>query len=144
MTRPNSVEIGGRDSRTTSSMACRNDEPARSALAIRVIVSGSCLLKALRRPLLRRFEPEAREQEADEGADEQDERVAERREERRSSRNMTTGTPTIAADPDEEELGRLELEVGARELAREVGAEVALLDDLVEVGQRLRSGRSGR
>ena len=54
MTRPNSVEIGGRDSRTTSSMACRNDEPARSALAIRVIVSGSCLLKAFRRPLLRR------------------------------------------------------------------------------------------
>ena len=55
MTRPNSVEIGGRDSRTTSSIAWRNEEPARSALAIRVIVSGSCLLKALRRPLLRRL-----------------------------------------------------------------------------------------
>ena len=54
MTRPNSVEIGGRDSRTTSSMAWRNDEPARSAFASRVIVSGSCLLKALSRPLLRR------------------------------------------------------------------------------------------
>ena len=54
MTRPNSVEIGGRDSRTTSSIACRKDDPARSALAIRVIVSGSCLLNAPRRPLLRR------------------------------------------------------------------------------------------
>src|SRR2546423_2985825 len=54
MTRPNSVEMGGRDSRTTSSMACRNDEPALSALAMRVIVSGRFLLKALRRPPFRR------------------------------------------------------------------------------------------
>ena len=46
MTRPNSVEIGGRDSRTTSSMAWRNDDPARRALAMRVMVSGSCLLNA--------------------------------------------------------------------------------------------------
>ena len=35
-------------------MAWRNEEPARSALAIRVIVSGSCLLNALRRLDLRR------------------------------------------------------------------------------------------
>ncbi len=55
MTRANSVEIGGRDSRTTSSMACRNEEPARRALAISVIVSGSCLLNAFRRPFLRRL-----------------------------------------------------------------------------------------
>ena len=55
MTRANSVEIGGRDSRTTSSIAWRKDDPARSALATSVIVSGSCLLKALSRPDLRRF-----------------------------------------------------------------------------------------
>ena len=55
MTRPNSVEIGGRDSRTTSSIAWRNDEPARSALAISVIVSGSCLLNEFRRLDLRRL-----------------------------------------------------------------------------------------
>ena len=30
----NSVEIGGRDSRTTISIACRKDDPARSAFAI--------------------------------------------------------------------------------------------------------------
>ena len=54
MTRANSVEIGGRDSRTTISIACRNEDPARSALAMSVIVSGSILLKALRRPFLRR------------------------------------------------------------------------------------------
>src|SRR5262245_60466649 len=55
MTRPNSVEIGGRDSRTTSSMAWRNEEPARRALAISVMVSGSCLLNELSRLDFRRF-----------------------------------------------------------------------------------------
>src|SRR6478752_339913 len=55
MTRLNSVEIGGRDSRTTSSTAWRNDDPARRPLASSVIVSGSCLLNAPRRPALRRL-----------------------------------------------------------------------------------------
>ncbi len=54
MTRLNSVETGGRPSRTTSSIAWRKDEPARRAFAMRVIVSGSCLLNALMRPDLRR------------------------------------------------------------------------------------------
>ena len=76
MTRPNSVEIGGRDSRTTSSMACRNDEPARSALAISVIVSGSCLLNALRRPALRRPSQKRGSMKPIERPDQQDERVA--------------------------------------------------------------------
>ena len=65
MTRANSVEIGGCVSRTTISMACRNDEPARSALAISVIVSGSCLLNALEPAALAAAQPEARQQEAD-------------------------------------------------------------------------------
>ena len=60
-------------------MAWRNEEPARSALAIRVIVSGSCLLNAFEPAALAAAQPEAREQEADEAADEQDERAAERR-----------------------------------------------------------------
>src|SRR6478752_7196454 len=55
MTRLNSVDIGGRDSRTTSSTAWRNEEPARRPLASRVIVSGSCLLNAPSRPALRRL-----------------------------------------------------------------------------------------
>ena len=66
MTRANSVEIGGRDSRTTSSIAWRNEEPARSAFAIRVIVSGSCLLNALEAAALAAAQPEARQEEADE------------------------------------------------------------------------------
>ena len=49
---------------------------------------------------------------------------------------MTSGTPTIDAGPDREELGRLELEVGAGEVAGEVRPEVALLDDPVEAGER--------
>ena len=53
-TRPNSIVTGGEDSRTTISIACRNDEPARRALATRVMVSGSCLLNAFRRPARRR------------------------------------------------------------------------------------------
>ena len=40
-----------------------------------------------------------------------------------------------------EELGRLELEVGARDVAGEVGAEVALLDDAVEAAPAPGSGR---
>ena len=79
MTRPNSVEIGGRDSRTTSSMACRNDEPARRAFAIRVIVSGSCLLNASRRPFLRRASQKRGRKKPMSAADQQDERVAEGR-----------------------------------------------------------------
>jgi hypothetical protein len=56
MTRLNSVEIGGRDSRTTSSIAWRNEEPARSAFAMSVIVSGSCLLNWLSRDARRQAE----------------------------------------------------------------------------------------
>ena len=55
MTRLNSVEMGGCVSRTTISMACRNDEPDRSALAMSVMVSASAPLKALRRLPLRRL-----------------------------------------------------------------------------------------
>ena len=40
--------------------------------------------------------------------------------------------------PDGQELARLEGKVGAGELAREVRAPVALLDDAVEVGHRGR------
>ena len=79
----NSVEIGGRDSRTTSSMACRNDEPARRALAMSVIVSGSCLLNASRRPLLRRSSQKRGRRNPMSAADQQEQRVAEGRQERR-------------------------------------------------------------
>ena len=55
MTRLNSVEMGGCVSRTTSSMACRNEAPARRALATSVMVSARWSLKACRRLHLRRF-----------------------------------------------------------------------------------------
>src|SRR5664279_3484204 len=53
-TRPNSTVIGACASRTTIAIACRNDDPARRAFAMSVIVSGNCLLKALSRPVRRR------------------------------------------------------------------------------------------
>ena len=48
-TRSNSTEMGGRASRVTSSMPCKNEDPARSELANRVMVSGSCVANAARR-----------------------------------------------------------------------------------------------
>ena len=49
----------------------------------------------------------------------------------------STGTPTI--DPSQMNRYRMASgwQVGARELPREVRAEIAALDDLVEVGERL-------
>ena len=139
MTRPNSIEIGGRDSRTTSSMAWRNDEPARSAFAISVTVSGSCLLNALSRDRLAVVEPEPRRHEPDEQPDEQDDRVLERRHDEADEEHHDRHADGQAG-PDREVLGRLELEVGGAEVAQQVRAEVALLDDLVELGEggRLR------
>ena len=40
------------------------------------------------------------------------------------------GTADDDADPDGDELARLELQVRPGDVARQVGAEVALLDDL--------------
>jgi hypothetical protein len=54
ITRWNSVDTGGSVSRTTISTACRNEEPARSALAMSVIVSARRELNARRRPPCRR------------------------------------------------------------------------------------------
>ena len=70
-------------------------------------------------------------------ADEQEERVAQRREERARAANITSGMPTIAARPDHQELGGLQPQVGAGELARQVRPEVATLDDAVEAVERL-------
>ena len=47
-----------------------------------------------------------------------------------------TGRPRIEAGPDGEELADLELEVGSRDLAGEVGPEVAALDNPVELSER--------
>ena len=55
ITRPNSVEIGGWVSRTTSSVAWRNDDPERNALLKSVIVSARRELKAFRRFCWRRW-----------------------------------------------------------------------------------------
>ena len=140
MTRENSVEIGGRDSRTTSSIAWRNDEPARSALPMRVIVSGRLLVERPEPAVLAPAEPEARDHEADEPADEQEQRVTERGGDERQAEEEDRDADG-AAGPDAEVLGDLELEVGAGDLAGQVGAEVALLDDPVEVRERRRSGR---
>ncbi len=81
-------------------------------------------------------QPELGEHEPDEAADQHEERVAERREARPTARASRSGMPIVDASPDHEELGRLELEVCARDLARQVGTVVAPLDRLVEVGER--------
>ena len=120
-------------------MACRNDEPARSALAIRVIVSGSCLLKAFSRPPLRRLSQKRGMKKPMNPPIEPDERAAEGRDERRQKDHEERDAERRGG-PDHQELGRLELEVGPGDLAREVGAEVALLDDPVQVRQRLALG----
>ena len=135
MTRANSVEIGGRASRTTSSMACRNEEPARRAFAIRVIVSGSCLLNWLIRLPWRRWTYQRGQEEADDRADEEEDRVLERREDEAGEEHEDRDADD-RADPDEEVLADLQLEVGPGQLARQVGPEVALLDDLVELRDR--------
>ena len=73
MTRANSVEIGGRDSRTTSSIACRNEDPAPEVVGEQ---------RDRVRQLVERVEaaalavqPDARDEEADECADQQEQRV---------------------------------------------------------------------
>ena len=144
MTRPNSVEIGGRDSRTTSSTAWRNDEPARRALAIRVIVSGSCLLNEFEPARLPAAEPEARQHEPDQRADEEHDRVAQAPGSATENTTIRIGTPIDAGGPDHEVLADLEPQVRAGDLAGEVRPEVALLDDLVELGHgRARLERLG-
>ncbi len=132
MTRWNSVEIGGRASRTTSSIACRKDEPARRAFAIRVMVSGSCLLNWLRRlPWRRRTYQRGRKKPIT---------APTRRRigfwsagRAKPAKNMRTRHADDRADPDEEVLGDLQLEVGPGELAGQVGPEVPPLDGLVEL-----------
>ena len=54
--------------------------------------------------------------------------------------NIRHGHADDRAGPDDQELGRLELEVGARDVAGEVRPEVAVLDDLVQVRERLALG----
>ena len=139
MTRLNSVEIGGRDSRTTSSMACRNDEPARSALAMSVIVSGSCLLKAFRRPPLRRLS-QKRGSRNPINAPTSNAIGDPRAGMKKLKMNISDRDADDRSEPDEQVLGRLEAQVGARELAGEVRPEVPPLDDLVQVGERLALG----
>ena len=116
-------------------MAWRNDEPARSALAIRVIVSGQLLVEGVQSAALAASQPEPRDHEPDEAADEQHDRAAERPDERRQEDQEERDADVDAAQIIEE-LGRLELEVRPGDLAGEVGAEVALLDDAVQVGER--------
>jgi len=100
-----------------------------------MIVSGSCLLIALRAAVLAPAQPDPRDHEADEPADEDEDRVAERRDEDRQDEHEDRH-PDGDACPDREVLADLEAEVRPGELARQVRAEVALLDDLVEIRQR--------
>ena len=126
MTRLNSVEMGGCVSRTTISMDCRNDEPARSELAMSVMVSARRPLNALRRLLLRRLSQNRGQPPADDrapatyasGLPRLGTMVA-------PSRNTIAGMPSMAPAADGQELGGLEGQVRARQLARQVGAPVA-------------------
>ena len=78
----------------------------------------------------------------EERADEQHDRVPERGHDEPDDEQQDREAEDRGG-PDAEELGRLELEVRGAEVAEQVRAEVALLDDLVELGQRrgLERGR---
>ena len=136
MTRPNSSR--DRRSRLADDELDRLEE--RRAGAERVREQGDrvreLLVEGVEAAALAPAEPEPRQEEAEEHADEQRDRGPQGRDAEREDDHAGAGTPTIEAGPDGEELARLELEVGAGEVAGEVRAEVALLDDLVELGER--------
>src|SRR5664280_1908931 len=99
----------------------------------------------VRELLVERVEPaalapldiEARQEEADDRADQEGDRVLERREEEPEDEHEN-GDPDDRADPYQEVLADLELEVRAGELAGDVRPEVALLDHPVERRDRGR------
>ena len=80
------------------------------------------------------IQPEARQEEPEERADEQGERAAQRRQRQRRDDEQERQADD-RADPDREELGRLELQVRPGDVAGKVRPEVALLDDLVQLGE---------
>ncbi len=108
-------------------MACRNDEPARSALAMSVMVSASRLLKALSRSALRRLSQKRGRQKPTTPPMSRKSGLP-RVGKKGLSRNMRAGTPSVQPTRIMR-LGGLEHEVRAGQLAGEVGAPVALLDD---------------
>ena len=136
MTRLNSVLMGGCVSRTTISMDCRNEEPARSELAMSVMVSARRLLKALRRSLLRRFSQKRGSHQPMTTAATYASGLPSVGRMRGAQQERDRGQAHDGTHADGEELGGLEGQVGARQLAGQVGAPVASLDDLVEVEER--------
>ncbi len=100
---------------------------------------GQLLVEGAEPATLAARQPEARQQEADQRADQQEERVPQGRQEGRQEEHRDRDADDRRG-PDHEELGRLELEVGSRDVTREVRAEVALLDDPVQAVEGLALG----
>ena len=136
MTRPNSVEIGGRDSRTTSSMRLEERRAGPQRVGDQRDRVRQLLVERVQAARLAAAQPEAGEHEADESADQQHQRVAEGREHDRQH-HARQRQAEGGAGPDHQVLAGLEAQVGAGDLARQVRAEVPLLDDLVQLVERL-------
>ena len=94
------------------------------------------LVERVQSTALAPVEPEAGDEEADEAADQQEQGVPEGGQDRREQQHPE-GDADDRPAPDQQELRRLEAQVGSSDVAREVRPEVATFDDLVEVGQRL-------
>ena len=98
-----------------------------------VIVSARWSLKALRRLLLRRLTQKRGSHQPASRRDEPGERVVEAGQDRaRRATKTTRGAPMTAAGADGQVLRRAELQVGASQLARQVGTPVAPLDDAID------------
>ena len=95
---------------------------------------GQAVVERLEPLALASVEPELGQPEADADADQPQQRAAEERDER-AEHDHDQRHADDRGEADGQELGRLESDIGARELAGQVGAPVALLDDTVEVGQ---------
>ena len=116
-------------------MDCRKDEPARSELAMSVMVSASRLLNALSRWLLRRLSQNRGSHQPMTRATTYASGIAQRGQDGGAQQEGDGGQAEDGADADGQELGGLEGQVRARQLAGQVGTPVAPLDDLVEVEQ---------
>ena len=141
------VELGG--DRAAASRARPSRWPAgtrsrRAAqLAMSVMVSARSSLNALRRLPLRRLSQKRGSHQPTTARDERTRAGCRARAGRsRPGRTTTAGMPTMRRGADGQELAGLECEVGARQLARQVGAPVAPLDDAVEARQRPRRPKS--
>jgi len=118
MTRPNSVEIEERG-------------PGAQRVGDQGDRVGQLLVESIEAARLPPAQPQAWQEEPDQRADQQHDRVAQGGHADRDHDHQQRHAHD-AGGPDHEVLADLEAQIRPRDLAREVGPEVSLLDDLVE------------